>query len=190
MRIVGLSGYAGSGKDETAKILGYDGFTRIAFADKLKALALDLNPILDVWDDKGWRYNHLSTLIDQFGAEDAKKIPSVRKFYQDLGNKVREHLGEETWVQAAINGIDSNNSYVFADVRYPNEADAVRNEGGEIWRINRPGTGPVNDHISERAMDDYDFDRVFDNDGTLEDLEVKILAAAAEVWDTDQVLCY
>ena len=43
--VIGLTGYAGSGKDTLANILVEEyGFTRIAFADKTKEFLYDLNP--------------------------------------------------------------------------------------------------------------------------------------------------
>jgi dephospho-CoA kinase len=44
--IVGISGYARSGKDEAAKALVEMGFERRAFADKLREFLLALNPMV------------------------------------------------------------------------------------------------------------------------------------------------
>ena len=47
--IIGLSGYAQSGKDTVAKVLIEEyGFTRIAFADKIREFLYDLNPQVKV----------------------------------------------------------------------------------------------------------------------------------------------
>jgi dephospho-CoA kinase len=57
--IIGLSGYSRSGKDEVAKILVEDyGFTRIAFADKIRELLYEMNPIVDT-------HYHLKSLVDE-----------------------------------------------------------------------------------------------------------------------------
>jgi hypothetical protein len=63
---------------------------------------------------------------------------------------------------------------VFSDVRYPNEANAVRDFGGKIYRIDRAGVGPANEHASETALNDYDFDDRIDNSGTVEELYAQI----------------
>ena len=42
--------------------------------------------------------------------------------------------------------------------------------GGEMWRVVRPGTGPVNGHVSETALDTYTYDNIIDNAGTVDDL--------------------
>jgi len=55
-------------------------------------------------------------------------------------------------------------------LRFRNEAEQVKLHNGKIIRINRPGL--VSDsHISETEMDDYEFDYVINNDGTLEQLK-------------------
>jgi hypothetical protein len=70
---------------------------------------------------------------------------------------------------------------VITDVRFANEAAAIRSWGGEIIRIDRPGVGPVNGHVSE-AMP-FEPDEVIENDGTIEDLQdhLRLLAEPLEV---------
>jgi hypothetical protein len=63
---------------------------------------------------------------------------------------------------------------VFSDVRYPNEADAVRKLGGQVWRIERDGHGPANEHTSEHALNKYNFDQRIYNDKDLESLWAKV----------------
>ena len=58
----------------------------------------------------------------------------------------------------------------------PAAAHRQRSRGGRVWRVSRPGVGPINDHISEVGLDDYPFDAVIDNDGTLDDLHERVLA--------------
>ena len=168
--LLGLSGYAQSGKDTIAAILEERGFLRAGFADALREFAVALDPI--VLTD-GTRYSHLLEIL---GYEGAKKFPEVRLFLQKLGTDAgRRVLGEDIWVETAMNRLEPDKSYVFTDVRFPNEAGAVRDRGGVLWRIDRPGYGPVNGHPSETAIDDYDFDRRIVNDGTLDDLRVAVL---------------
>lgn len=69
-------------------------------------------------------------------------------------------------------------SVVLTDVRFPNEAAMVRQLGGQIWQIKRPGyeaggTG----HASDTAGDEFAPDRVVTNGGSLEDLRATVLAA-------------
>ena len=63
---------------------------------------------------------------------------------------------------------------VITDVRFVNEADIVKHQAGQVWRIKRMGVGAVNGHVSERDMDGYPVDQIFANNGTLENLELMI----------------
>jgi hypothetical protein len=81
----------------------------------------------------------------------------------------RQMFGENFWVDIALNGIKETNA-VITDVRFRNEADAIKKAGGQVWRINRNGIGPVTDHSSEVDLDKYDFDYVIDNDFSVSDL--------------------
>ena len=59
---------------------------------------------------------------------------------------------------------------MFTDVRFPNEADAIVDRGGQIWRVQRRAVGPLNAHASENSMTNYPADLVINNDYTLETL--------------------
>jgi hypothetical protein len=59
---------------------------------------------------------------------------------------------------------------VFADVRFPNEANIIKKLGGTVVRINRDGNQAANQHISETALDNFDFDHYLDNNGSIEEL--------------------
>jgi hypothetical protein len=64
----------------------------------------------------------------------------------------------------------------------PNEADAIVDAGGQVIRITRPGVGPVNGHVTERALDGYDFDGVFANDRTPAALAAEVLTWLKGRW--------
>ena len=76
-----------------------------------------------------------------------------------------------------ISFIDDYPNWVITDCRFENEAMAVKSQGGIVVRINRPGVHPVNAHGSEVGLDNYLFDYVINNDGTLDELrrEVQVL---------------
>lgn len=69
-------------------------------------------------------------------------------------------------------------NWIITDCRFPNEANAIKEKGGINIRINRDnGTRiiDINPHPSETSLDNYTFDYVIDNNGTIEELiqEVK-----------------
>lgn len=175
--LVGVSGYAQCGKDTIASLLVEEhGFLRAGFADALREFAYAANPIVKaIAGSLGGRtslaYLRYADLVDKVGYEGAKQLPEVREFLQRVGTEAgRRVLGEDIWVETAMNRLEPDKNYVFTDVRFPNEAGAVRDRGGVVWRVTRPGFGPVNGHPSETALDDYNFDRHIENDGTLDDL--------------------
>lgn len=159
-RLVGISGFAGAGKDSVAlQLAERHGYERVAFADKVKALAVALDPTLAAQVEAG-------TPLDELKGE-----PSVRRWLQDVGLAVRKVLDEDVWVRVAIDDLDPRGRYVITDMRFSNELAAIRARGGIAVRIERPGVGPANDHPSELELADRDdWDLVVVNDGGLFDL--------------------
>lgn len=155
--LVGLVGYAQAGKDTFAGMLGY---SRLAFADPLKQLAVACRPSFDLFNGSDcWP---LDEIVEHLGWERAKaEVPGVREFLQNLGVGARDILASDIWVQAAFAKYDPSQPTVFTDVRFPNEIDAIRHRGGVIVRIDRVGHAPVNSHVSEFAWQstepDYQF---------------------------------
>lgn len=165
-QLVGLSGRAGSGKDTVADML--DGYERVSFAEPLKAIAADINPMIGEV-----RLRHL---LDHFGWDEAKRHPEVRGLLQRLGSSARKHLDQGVWVRPAMQKADrllkDGVNVVITDMRHVNEAEAVAKRGGLVVRIER--TVPHLDHETESNLDDYDFDLTILNNGTLEDLAVEV----------------
>lgn len=177
MEIIGLSGYARSGKDEAAKVLVEEfGFTRVAFADKLRDFLYALNPVVDVrinqyGDNCGWVY--VQEVIDSHGWDGYKETvygPEVRRLLQRLGTEAgRQTMWDSIWIDAALTGFDDSAKLVVTDCRFPNEAEAITARGGKVWRISRKGVGPANSHPSETSLDNWKFDAWLDNNGSLEE---------------------
>lgn len=180
MEIFGLSGYARSGKDEAAKILVEEfGFTRVAFADKLREVLYALNPwVRSFVPVLGATYERIQDVIDKQGWDGYKKYQyadSIREYLQRLGTEAgRQTLWDSIWVDAALTGHDEDAKLVVTDCRFPNEAQAIVDLGGKIWRIRRTGVGPANSHASETSLDDWPWDECIDNNGTLEEFHEKV----------------
>lgn len=164
VRLIGLSGYARTGKDTVGKILVEQyGYTHGSFAAKLKELAEEINPIIDPMG--GYT---LGEVLWASGWEWVKdNRPESRRFLQALGTGVREVIGADTWVRLALRSLPDGSRAVFSDVRFPNEAGAIKKAGGAVWRIERDGYGPVNGHVSETALDDFEFDWYLYNNSDL-----------------------
>ena len=165
--IVGLSGYAQSGKDTIANILveGY-GFKRVAFADKIRELLYEMNP--------DFRDTLLRQAVDNFGWDEVKKDASVRRMMQNLGVGARTIFGDAFWINQAMRDLSYDNNFVFTDVRFTNEAEIIKANHGQVWRGVRPGINPINQHVSESDLDEWPFDSFIENDGSIADLEYTI----------------
>lgn len=161
--IIGLSGYAQSGKDSVAKILVEEyGYTRIAFADKIKELLYEINPRINDRQLQQW--------VDTQGWDATKEISEVRMLLQNLGVGGRKIIGNKLWIKVAMMQYEPMKHFVFTDVRFTNEAEMIKDYGGHIWRVERPGINPVNDHVSESELNVWNFDEMIYNAGTLKDL--------------------
>lgn len=71
-------------------------------------------------------------------------------------------------------------NWIITDLRFPNEAKAIKSKDGITIRINRPNMfnaaikSLAIEHESETALDDYEFDYVIENNGTIDDLIEKV----------------
>jgi hypothetical protein len=168
--LVGLTGYAGSGKDTAAAGLIASGWKRVSFAEPLRKMLTVLNPIID---RGGCR---LSGWVDQLGWDKAKQHPEVRRFLQILGTEVgREMIDPDLWTKLAKKEMDryhnAGHSVVFTDVRFKNEAEMIKLNGGKVIRIYREGTSPARNHVSDTNVDLLSVDFEIVNNGSVEDLQ-------------------
>lgn len=180
LKLIGLTGAAGSGKDEAAKALVAQGWKRDAFADRMRRALLALNPIVDIDPQDNLTYT-LSEIVTVFGWDRAKReTPEVRRLLQRFGTEAgREIHGVDCWVDALFADWDGETRLVVTDVRFDNEASAIRSEHGLIVHIIRPGVEPLpGDHASEAGVAVRPTDYVINNDGTIEQLHRSILDAA------------
>lgn len=90
-----------------------------------------------------------------------------RTLLTGLGDALRS-IHPNIFINALINKLDSKKSYVVTDVRYPNEAKALKDKGGILLRIDRSLTDRIEGnptevaklaHSSETALDSYKFDK-------------------------------
>ena len=192
--IIGVSGYSGSGKD----LVG----TMIQFLASRNTAKVSLEDILDFpinheywleeqsgWEIKKWA-GKLKTIasmltgipVEKFEDQQFKKTDlgpewdmTVRDFLQKLGtDAVRDGLHSNAWVNALMSDYTSESKWVITDTRFPNEAEAIRKKDGIMIRVERSGVKPINNHPSETGLDNYTFDHVIKNNGSIEDLLLKV----------------
>jgi len=177
--IIGLTGYAQSGKDTVANILiNQYGYIRVAFADRIRDFVFDANPIYTYVSNEP---RYVRDLVEKVGWDEAKKNPEVRRLLQNIGVAARNIFGEQFWIDQAMRQLDPENNYVITDVRFTNEVEALKQMGEwvdgvefQLWRITRPGVEAINNHISESEMASYEADQIFLNNGSIENLELLV----------------
>lgn len=182
--IIGLNGIAQSGKDTAgAYIVANYGYTRIAFADKVKEC---LAMLLDV--DVSFIERHKNDDKEIIGLFSKSSFnmggwiphPNVKPFtirhaLQRVGTDVgRNILGQGLWVHLALEGINHNiTNIVVTDVRFQNEIDYINKIGGEVWKIQRDvveNDSTVHEvHVSELHNQLTGISRTIPNNETLED---------------------
>ena len=168
MKLIGITGAARSGKDTAAAFLVEAGYVRVAFADAMKDM---LRAGFGLTDE------HL------FGA--LKEAPidwlgrSPRYLLQTLGTEWgRNHVGADTWLRVGMQKASQHPLAVISDVRFDNEARAVRDAGGVVIRLRRRSAPQVNAHVSEAGVSDSLINHTINNDGTLEHLRWAMSAVA------------
>lgn len=169
MNLIGLHGFAQSGKSTSADILTRFGYTEIAFADALRSMMEILNPRIH----GSWRYKDV---IELFGYDKAKKdFPEIRRLLQVFGTEViRDKVDPNFWVNQLFRNVNEQKKYVISDVRFDNEIDAIKARGGSIIYISRPNVEALNTHRSEMDLSQKaDFKLI--NDGSINQLEMNII---------------
>lgn len=176
-RTIALYGYAGAGKDEVGAILvAAHGFHRRAKGDLVRSAALGIDPLIR---SGGSDVEPLSVVVERDGWERAKRNPMVRLFLQNLADVPVGVTGVDFWDDALWREIWDERSYkpfdvVITRISHCSEAQTVRDYGGKVVRVVRNGTGPVNDHPNEVALDSIEPDDVIMNNGTLVDLRFEV----------------
>ena len=191
MRLLGLTGFARSGKDTVAKMVAEltPGVTkRAAFADLLKlsaarSLHVPVSPD-DVgiegvrrWADR-FKADHEIRIVD--GEGELIHSISGRAFLQRFGTEGhRDIFGDDFWIEVTNFEPPNCDLLIFTDVRYPNEAKAVRDRGGEIWRVVRDDETPAEQHRSETPLSDELVDRELLNTAGIPELLEQVKGALA-----------
>ena len=104
----------------------------------------------------------------------AKALNSAYENKDNLFYNGRDGLYTEFSGECPYKGV------IISDCRFKNELAGVRNEGGILIRVKRKASGidgELGNHVSEVEMEDVPdsfFDFVIENDGSLQDLNLKI----------------
>ena len=175
--IVGFAGRKGSGKDTAAGALA--DAKLVKFADPLKDM------VRACMLCAGVSGGTITRCVDG----DMRETPlhlwgnrTTRYVMQTLGTEWgRSTVYDRIWVEVfrmrAIQVGNAGRDVACTDVRFPNEVDAIHALGGKVLFIERPGLAKDDTHASE-DVDQLERDATIVNDGTVDDLHFKVIAAA------------
>ena len=179
--LIGLGGYAYSGKDAFADVLEKNlGWYKTYMSKALRESLEVLNPIVDMDFYTGSvKITRFKDIVDLLGYEKAKENREVRALLQRMGTEVgRKMFSEDFWLDLcfkdAVKQLEAGRNVVITGIRYPNELFAIQSlSGTSVW-ITRPENHAVNEHSSDNSLTPEDFDYTFKNEGALEDLETTV----------------
>lgn len=171
--IIGITGYKGHGKDTAAKVFIRRNYRQDMFAYSLKeACKLIFNLTDKEINDRVLKEKKL----------DRWPYLSPREILQYVGTDMFRASFPKVWVNSLLGRINDNEKVVVTDVRFPDEAEALRSLGAKIIRVVRPDMVPTDLHESERHIPTIPVDVEIINDGT-----VKALHKAVEFYSTQWV---
>jgi hypothetical protein len=152
--IIGLVGFIGAGKNTVAShLIKKHHFTQDSFAHTLK----DACSVIFNWprhlmegdtdESRVWRERVDPWWSEKLGIEDF----TPRYAMQHLGtNTIRKHFHKDIWTLSLEHRIQYNDKTVISDVRFPNEIDLVRKNGGFIVLVDN-GVRPEWYEVAKRA---------------------------------------
>lgn len=144
-------------------------------------------------------FNVSSCEIEEFirllnGKDVYRRTDESRLAIQYWGTDVRRNQDTNYWinqlVKMIVSELNNGNSVEISDVRFENEADSILDLNGKIIRIELPDKVRVErivkrdslvpteshlNHISETALDNYKFRRVFDGEQSVHKLTMEAL---------------
>lgn len=172
IKLLGLTGLAGCGKDTIARIMS-ENSTNIelyALADPLKKAA---SSIFNIPLDSFYNQN-LKEMVEPYWDL------SPREMLQKLGTEAcRNVFGEDIWLKSGESYIkdllNKGKTVIVTDIRFDNEAQWIKDNGGIIIEIQRDNLKKQekHNHSSEQGISIEKF--ILKNNGTLENLKEDLL---------------
>ena len=183
IRLVALLGKKRHGKDTVADYLGSKyGYEKYSFANPLKRGAMEMFGLTEeqVFGDQ-------KEVIDPLWGCTPRQILQVlgtELLQFDIQNHIAsfKEIGRLVWVKNFIRFYQNNpgKNLSIADVRFIHEASTIKELGGIVIKVVRPGMPDADLHASEVEIDVIEYDHLIINDGSLQDLYDKVEAILNE----------
>jgi len=180
--LIGICGLIGSGKDTVAKrLVKKHGFKRDSFAKSLKDAVGDIfNWDRKLLEGKTKKSREWREQPDKFWSEKMDKEVTPRWVLQYFGTEVmRKGMHDAIWVDSVISRYKGKPT-VISDTRFQNEIKTIKAHSGKIICVKR---NPIpsrewmevhHHHLSEWDWIGAEFDYTIENNGTVDDLNLKI----------------
>jgi len=174
MKIIGLVGAIGSGKSTVASCIENFGYARVRFSTPLKNMFRAL----------GLTHRHIEGDLKEEPSEILSGC-TPRYCMQTLGTEwARDIIDKNFWTNLWAKEAKKHKQVVAEDCRFPNEAQAIRLLGGEIWAIKRNGY-ELHGHRSETEMGEIVPDKIILNNSSIEILEMFVGQTLIKGAETD-----
>lgn len=186
MKIIGISGEIGAGKDTTADFLvANHGFTKVSIGEYIRRELTCAE-----WLVKGDKAIPASVrgLLNSMGRDKRRAIlyakptnPIAREALQWFG-EMWVIQDQNHWIAPLVSDIRDRQleRVVWCDVRSPLEYQMVKMMGGDMWKVIRNivkrkvADIKASKHITETALQGYKFDVELNNNGSLSLLSERV----------------
>ncbi|KUM02726.1 hypothetical protein KIF53_15645 [Chromobacterium subtsugae] len=198
MQLIGLAGPKKSGKDTIADhLVANHGFVKIGFADKIREELRAAYPGLEAGTFENQVFKDVNDIslalehCENLGFIDWLRHRRVVEIYAELSESRSPRWLQQQWgdYRRATAGWDyficdvcerieaSTTPVVVSGLRYAAsapiptaEAGLIRQLGGWVWHIDRPGYQASAEHTTEIALPRHSRDLTIDNDGDVKTL--------------------
>lgn len=196
--IIGLHGEIGAGKDtvcEMMRYLMYKYCTEYTFDDWAA------NGAASDWKNVkiSKRLKEIVSMLTGYSIEQIedrllKDAPikgwgndavTLRTVMNEVGTGIARKLNPNVWIFSTFANYTNDDKWIVSDIRFPNEADYIRNKGGIIIDIRREISYSTVDysHLTETAMREYEYDYIIENRGSLDDLLKNVRTALYKIYN-------
>jgi hypothetical protein len=190
--IIAITGHKQAGKNTIAEMLiniaqlyGIE-FECHSFAYKLKQITSILTDckLSDLENNKFKETKYIPEFLFPFLQEG--DTPNYSTFLQRFGTDILRKYNTDLWIDSILNSYNNTQNWIITDTRFENEAKRIKeiDLNSIIIKIVRPDNQEIDNHSSETSIDCINEDITIINDGTIQDLQKKVLNIWSQIYNT------